>query len=136
MKLKKLVSDTLKYWYVYILSLCAVEIINLGVLSLFVPEKVCFWISAVLVFLFSGYLCLTISVVYDNLCSILSKKENEWNQTIDELKKHIDELDEENKELSRELAKSLSEDISFGNDTVIKTIQTDLLDSKRLSKKA
>ena len=130
MKLKKIVSDTLKYWYIYILALCVVEIINLGVLSLFTPTKVCFWISAFLVFLFLGYLCLTISVVYDNLRMLLRKKEDEWNQAIDELKKHIDELDEENKELSKELAKSLGEDINSGNDTVIRTIQTDLLDGK------
>ena len=130
MKLKKIVADTLKYWCVYILSFCVVEIINLGVLSYFIPPKVCFWISAAIVLLFSGYLYLAISVVYDNLRMLLRKKENEWNQTIDELKKHIDKLDEENKELSRELTKSLSEDIGSGNDAVIRTIQTDLVDSK------
>ena len=130
MKLKKLISNTIKYWYIYILSFCFLETINYGVLNVFVPEKICFWISAFLIFLLLGYLCVTISVVYDELCSIFKEKEKELNQTIDDLKNHINRMDNENKELASELARSISDDISSGNDNVIRTIETDLSCSK------
>lgn len=130
MNFKKLISNTLKYWYVYILSFCFLETINYGVLSLFVPERVCFWLSAFLILLFAGYMCMLVSAVFDRISLIIKEKEMKLNQTIDDLRKHVDELDNENKELSRELAKSLSDDISSGNDNVIRTIEADLTNCK------
>lgn len=130
MKLKKLVSNTLKYWYVYILSFCLLEIINYGALSTVVADRICFWISAVLILLFSGYICILVSVVYDRLSLIFREKEMELNQTIYDLRKYIGELDDEKKELSKELAKSLSDDISLGNNDVIRTIETNLTNGK------
>lgn len=130
MKLKKIVSSTLKWWYIYIFSFCFLQTINYGLLRIFLHEKFCFWISAFLTLLFSGYLCLAISVVYEKLINFFRQKEKELNQTISNLRNHIDELDNENKELAQKLASFLCDEIHSGNDNIIQTLRYDLSNSK------
>lgn len=101
--LKRKVSDTIKYWYVFFVVFIVVEILNYGVLSKFVPESVCFWLSAFMIALLAAYVYMLGCVIYDKVLSVSKSKEEELNQIIEGFKCDIKELNDKNHNLLNSL---------------------------------
>lgn len=130
MKLKKFVANTIKSWYLYLIVFAALEIINYGVLGIFMPEKICFWVSSVLIVLLCIYLYFLFSCIYDNIAGCMRGRKEELYSTIDSLKNHIDKLDDENKQLSKDLTNTLRDDIKTGNNETVNAIHVDIESNK------
>ncbi|MBE7054845.1 MAG: hypothetical protein E7392_01880 [Ruminococcaceae bacterium] len=125
MKLRKFISDTLKFWHVYLIVFVALEILNFGVLSVFVHKKVCFWVSSFLILILCIYLYFLFYAIYDIVAESIGVNKEKLYNTLDALKNHIDKLDSDNKQLSKELANVISGDIKTGNDNIINAIHED-----------
>ena len=81
-KIEEKIIQTKKIWYVYLLAFVAIEILNYGVLSFFVPDYVCFWISVVAILLLGCWLTVLLKHLFGVITDFINNKQLELKKDI------------------------------------------------------
>jgi len=129
-KIEEKIIQTKRFWYVYLLAFVAIEILNYGLLSFFVPDYVCFWISVVVIFLFGYWLTLLFKHLFGIITSFINNKQLELKKDIESLQSYIAEVDEKNDELMRRLADTVNDKVEENTKHLVATMEREVSEGK------
>lgn len=128
--IKEKIVETRKMWYVYLLVFGLLEIINHGVVSLFVPKNVCFWIAAFLVFLVSLYIFTISKYVYTVIKTYFNEAQATIHEEIENMRKYVEDVDKKHEELSKELSMMINENVDKNAENIVVSIENDIASKK------
>lgn len=129
-QIKEKIIQTKRFWYVYLLAFVAIEILNYGLLSFFVPGYVCFWISAVALLLFGCWLTVLFKHLFDVISDFVNNKHVELKKDIESLQSYIAEIDVKNDEVIRRLADTITDKVEENAKHLVDTIEKEVGEGK------
>lgn len=118
-KITKFFEDRAKYWYIVIAIFIILEVIDYGYVSKVIPVWGCNIITLVLVILATLYNAIMYHYIRNKIKNYMSNRQDILFERIENLQGHIDDLDERNIELEKQLSEALQKSM---DENIVKTI--------------
>ena len=106
-QIKRFLEEKSRYWHIVTAVFIILVIANYGLLSLAIPLWGCHLIAIALIILETLYITVILNYSYNKLLNFMSDRKTALFDRIESLEKHIDDLDQRNTELEKQLAHSL-----------------------------